>query len=104
MKNMKKSTLVLNMERRVQNVGLLVVSDDSFNDKSNISGVRVIRVTEQQYVSIFFTRLWSVRKRKPLLFDTQNPGISGFSTAHACKYKTKQQANMKIDIRKRHFC
>ena len=40
-------------------------------------------VTEQHYVSIFFIRLWSVRK--PLLFDTQNPGISGFSTAHAYK-------------------
>ena len=42
----------------------------------------------------FFTRLWSVCK--PLLFDTQNPEISGnFSAAHAYKYKTKQQAKMK---------
>ena len=50
-------------------------------------------VTEQHCVSIFFTRLWSMCK--PLLFDTQNPGISGFSTAHAYKYKTKRQAKMK---------
>ena len=50
-------------------------------------------VTEQHYVSIFFTHLWSVRN--PLLFDTQNPGISEFSTAHAYKYKTKRQAKMK---------
>ena len=28
-------------------------------------------------------------------FDTQNPEISGFSTAHAYKYKTKRQANIK---------
>ena len=55
-------------------------------------------VTKQHYVSIFFTRLWSVRK--PLLFDTHNPGISGFSTAHAYKYKTKWQAKMKRDGRK----
>ena len=53
-------------------------------------------VTEQLYVSIFFTRLWSVRK--PLLFDSQNPGISGFSTAY--KYKTKRQAKIKRDSRK----
>ena len=45
----------------------------------------LVCVTEQHYVSIFFTRLWSVRK--PLLFDIQNPGISGFSTVHAYKYK-----------------
>ena len=57
----------------------------------------VVCVTEQYYVSIFFTRLWSVRK--PLLFDTQNPGISGFSTAHAYKYKTKRQAKMKRDMK-----
>ena len=31
----------------------------------------IVCVTEQHYVSIFFTRLWSVRKS--LLFDTQNP-------------------------------
>ena len=30
-------------------------------------------VTEQHYVSIFFTRFWSVRK--PRLFDTENPEI-----------------------------
>ena len=44
---------------------------------STTTGVKF--VTEQHYVSIFFTHLWSVRK--PLLFDTQNPRISGFSTA-----------------------
>ena len=53
----------------------------------------LVCVTEQHYVSRFFTRLWSVRKA--LLYDTQNPEISGFSTAHACKYKTKQQEKMK---------
>ena len=53
------------------------------------------------YVSIFFTRLWSVRK--PLLFDTQNPGISGFSNAHAYINKTKRQAKMKRDSRKMTF-
>ena len=41
----------------------------------------------------FLTHLWSVRKL--LLFDTQNPEISGFSTARAYKYKTKRQAKMK---------
>ena len=30
-------------------------------------------------------------------FDTQNPGISGFSTAHAHKYKTKRQAKIKLN-------
>ena len=38
----------------------------SFNDF-------VVCVSEQNCVSIFFTRLWYVRK--PLLFDTQNPRI-----------------------------
>ena len=52
----------------------------------------LVCVTEQNYVLMFFTRLWSVRK--PLLFDTQNPEISEFSTAHAYKYKTKRQAEM----------
>ena len=66
-----------------------------------LSYVLFVCVTEQHYVSIFFTRLWSVRK--PLLFDTQNPGISGFSTAHAYKYKTKRQAKMKRDRRKMTF-
>ena len=41
--------------------------------------------------------------RKPLLFDTQNPGISEFSTAHAYKYKTKREAKMKQDSRKMPF-
>ena len=30
-----------------------------------------------------------------LLFDTQNPEISGFSTAHAYKSKNKRQAKLK---------
>ena len=43
---------------------------------------------------MFFTRLWSVRK--PLLFDTENPEILGFSTAHAYRYKTKQQEKNEV--------
>ena len=58
-------------------------------------------VTDKHYVSIFLTRLWYVRK--PLLFDTQNPEISGFSTAHAYKYKTKRQTKMKQDSKKMTF-
>ena len=58
----------------------------------------LVCVTEQHCVSIFFTRLWSVRK--PLLLDTQNPR---FSTAHASKQKTKRQAKMKRDSRKMTF-
>ena len=54
-------------------------------------------VTEQHYVSIFFICLWS--EHKPLLFGTQNPGISGFSTVHAYKYKTKRQAKMKSKMK-----
>ena len=50
---------------------------------------------------MFFTCLWSVYK--PLLFDTQNPKMSRFSTAHAHKYKTKQQATMKERQRKMTF-
>ena len=61
--------------------------------KLNKIKVNFVCVTEQHYVSIFFTCLCSVRK--PLLFDTQNPEISGFSTAHAYKYKTKWLAKMK---------
>ena len=47
-------------------------------------------VTEQHYVSRFFTSLWSVRK--PLPFDIQNPESPGFSTEHVYKYKTKRPA------------
>ena len=65
-----------------------------FNSNKKFSKNKgVVCVTEQHYVSIFFTRLWSVRK--PLLFDTQTPEISGFSTAHAYKYKTKRHEKMK---------
>ena len=53
----------------------------------------IVCVTEQHYVSIFITRLWSVRK--PRLFNTYNPEISGFSTAHEYKYKTKRQTKIK---------
>ena len=64
---------------------------------------RYVCVSKQHHVSIFFTRLWSVRK--PLLFDTQDPEISGFSTAHAYKYKTKRQAKMKRrTAEKWYFC
>ena len=55
--------------------------DDGKQHKLVVSRYVFVCVTEQHRVSIFFTRLWSVRK--PLLFHTRNPGISGFSTAHA---------------------
>ena len=38
-----------------------------------------------------------------IVSDTQNPGISGFSTAHAYKYKTKRQEKIKRDSRKMTF-
>ena len=38
-----------------------------------------------------------------IVSDTQNPGISGFSTVHAYKYKTKRQEKMKRDSRKMTF-
>ena len=66
--------------------------------KKIVVGKSLVCVTEQHYASIFFTRLWSVRK--PLRFDTQNPEMSGFSTADAYKYKTKRQAKMKRNSRK----
>ena len=47
----------------------------------------------QNNATFFFTRLWSVRKA--LISDTHYPVISGFSIAHAYKYKTKRQAKMK---------
>ena len=47
--------------------------DDGKQHKLVVSRYVFVCVTEQHCVSIFFTRLWSVRK--PLLFDTQNPGI-----------------------------
>ena len=47
----------------------------------------LVCVTEQHYVSIFFTRLWSVHK--PLLFDTKNPGISGFSIRMRMRINSK---------------
>ena len=62
----------------------------------------IVCVTKQHYVSIFFTRLWSVCK--PLLFDTHNPEIPGFSTApRAYKYKNKREAKIKRRQKKRHF-
>ena len=57
------------------------------------SELMFVCVIEQHYVSIFLTRLLSVLK--PLFFDTQNSEISGFSTAHVYKYKTKRQAKVK---------
>ena len=38
-----------------------------------------------------------------ILFDTQNPGITVFSTEHAYKNKTKRQAKMRRDSRKMTF-
>ena len=69
-----------------------VLGSEPFTKEKNLllSTFQIACVTEQHYVSIFFTRLWSVRK--PLLFDTQNPRISGFSAAHTYKYKTERQA------------
>ena len=43
---------------------------------------RLVCVSEQQ-CSIFFTRLWSVRKAP--ISDTQNTEISRFSTANTYK-------------------
>ena len=48
-----------------------------------------------------FTRLWSIRKA--LLSGTQNSERSGFSTAHAYKYKTKPQAKIKRRQRKNYI-
>ena len=67
---------------------------------SEFSAAELVCVTEQHYVSIFFTRLWSVRK--PLLFDTQNPGISGFSTAQA--YIQNQTASKNEARQQKNFC
>ena len=38
------------------------------------------------------------------VFDTQNPEISGSSTAHSYKYKTKRQAEMKQRQQKNGKC
>ena len=38
-----------------------------------------------------------------LISDTQNPEISGFSTTHLYKYKTKRQAKMKRRQEKNYF-
>ena len=44
----------------------------------------------------FNTTLWFLRSvRTALIPDTQKPEISGFSTAHAYKCKTKRQVKMK---------
>ena len=47
-------------------------------------------ITKQQYVSIFFTRLWSEG-------TALNPEISGPLTVNAYECKTKQQAKMGED-------
>ena len=62
--NVKEMTLMhamLNIEMKMKIVMYIIVQ------------VRfiIVCVTEQHYVLIFFTLLWSVRK--PLLFDAQNP-------------------------------
>ena len=49
--------------------------------------------TEQHCVSIFCTCVWSVRK--PLVFDTQDPEISGFQLRMRIKYKPELQPKMK---------
>ena len=54
--------------------------------------VYLVCVTEQHYVSIFFTRLWSVGK--PRLFDTENPEISGFQLR--MRINTKPNCNQKL--------
>ena len=46
--------------------------------------------------------LWSVRKA--LIFDTQNPEISGFSTAHAYNKKPNGKQKWSETAEKWHFC
>ena len=60
-------------------------------------------VTKQPlYVSIFFTRLSYVCTA--LISGTQNPEISGLSTAHAYKYRTKHQVKKEAKTEKEwHF-
>ena len=60
-----------------------------------IQGKIFVCVTEQHYVSILFTRLWSLRS--DLISDTQNLKISRLFTAHAYKIKTKRQAKWSED-------
>ena len=55
-------------------------------------GGKIVCVTEQHYVSIFCTRVWSVGK--PLVFDTQNPEISGFQLR--MRINTKPNCNQKL--------
>ena len=47
-------------------------------------------------VYTMYTILVCVTEQQPMLFDTQNPGISGLlpEDTYACKYKTKRQAKM----------
>ena len=61
-----------------------------------------VSLSEKHYASNFFTHLWSVGTA--LILHTQNPEISGFSTAQMYKYKTKPQANIKRRKTKSHFC
>ena len=55
----------------------------------------LVCVTEQHYVSIFCTCVWSVSK--PLIFDTENREISGFqlrmriNTKSNCKQKWSEE-------------
>ena len=47
-------------------------------------------------VYTIYTILVCVTEQQPMLFDTQNPGISRLlpEDTYACKYKTKRQAKM----------
>ena len=58
-------------------------------------------VTEQYFVSMLFTRLWSMRK--PLLFDTQNPESSLSQLRSRLNIKPNGKQKWSGD-RKWHFC
>ena len=84
--------IIVEKAKLFQNIG---------HNKNTRETRKILVCVTEHYVPIFSTRLWSVRK--PMLFDTQNAGILGFSTAHAYKYKTKRQAKNKRDSRKTTF-
>ena len=46
-------------------------------------------------ITLRFDFLQWFKVRTALILDKQNPEISGFSTAHAYRYKTKRQTKMK---------
>ena len=57
----------------------------------------------EQLIRSDFLHLFMVC-RQNLILDTQNPKTSGYSTAHAYKYKTKRQAKVKWRQGKMRFC